>query len=214
MHISYSNLELKPWKAVTGPSISSITSQQYEAVPESGVIEFEQFGAAYAGVLFNQSCPLPPLPAKGTATFSFEVMTDAAGVLNSQAREFDIMLAGPSGEVYNGSSQLNEAEGGHWQTVNAAYDWADLGFDPGPLPANTWVPVSYTMAFDTASKTSYIESVMVGATTFTVPTPKVIPAQNLKWSPNVAIVQVQLDENSKPGGYGETMRNITLSADW
>jgi|GEM_PF-5308427 len=201
--LKFSALELEPWIPVTGSSISAIASTGFAAVNESDGVRFYEFGPAWAGVLFKKSIPLLPLTGKGTATFAFTLTTDDAGAIDSQAQEFDVMLVGPKGEVYNGSEQLNNAEGGHWQCVNSGYHWTDIGFNPGTFPANTAVPVSYTMAFDTDAQTSSIISVTVNGKTFTPPTPLVIPAQKLNWTPNLAVLQVQLDENGKPGAYSE-----------
>lgn len=208
--LKFSGLERDIWIPVTGPSISAIASTGFAAVSESDGVRFYEFGPAWAGVLFKKSIQLTPLTGKGTATFSFTVDTDDAGQIDSQAQEFDIMLVGPKGEVYNGSEQLNNAEGGHWQCVNSGYHWEDIGFNPGPLPANTSVPVSYTMAFDTAAQTSSIISVTVNGKTFIPATPLAIPAQQLGWQPNLAVLQVQLDENGKPGAYSEKATAISF----
>lgn len=208
--LKFTALERDIWIPVTGSSISSVASTGFAPVNEADGIRFYEFGPAWAGVLFKKSIPLLPLTGQGTATFSFTVNTDDAGQVNGQCQEFDIMLVGPKGEVYNGSEQLNNAEGGHWQCVNGGYHWADIGFNPGLLPANTPIPISYTMAFDTAAQTSSIISVTVNGKTFTPPTPLVIAAQQLGWQPNLAVLQVQLDENGKPGAYSEKLTAMSF----
>lgn len=208
-YMKVSGLEDSTWAPNVSSSVNPVPATGYTAVDEIDGLRLYEIGPAYAGVLFSTVILLPPLVGKGTATLSLEVKTDDAGALRSQAQEFDIMLAGPQGEVYNGSEQNNNAEGGHWQINNSLYKWVDEGFNPGVLPADTFVPISFTMAFDTTAQTSAITANLVGTKTFT-PTPLVIPAQQLAWGKNRAVIQMQLDENATPGGYSEKVRNITF----
>lgn len=215
VNITYSNLEKSTWTPVIGPSINPVAAVGYAAIPTANGIKYYATGPAWAGVLFKNTCALPPLPSKGQASFSFNLITDDAAAIRSQANEFDVMLSGPSGEVYNLSSQNNNAEGGSWQIVNSLFKWTDTGFKPGVFVPGQVIPVSLSYSFDTVAQTSSVNSISVSGNSFPVPASmQNIPAEKLGWSPNLAILQVQLDLNGQGGAYSQEMNSISFSASW
>jgi hypothetical protein len=214
-----SGMDQSPWAPVVGSSISSVAATGYTAISESDGVRFYAFGPAWAGVLFKRSCALPQLPAKGSVTLSYEILTDDAGAIRSQAQESDIMLTGPKGEVYNCSNQNNNASGGHWQivqNVSGKYQWTDTGFNPGRFAPDTWVAVSYVCGFDTTAQTTSMKSVTVGGASSPVPDAlQNVPAQKLNWGNlNTAVVQFQQDINGQGGAWSEKVRNVTVTATW
>lgn len=213
MYLRYENLENQLWTPVTGPSINPVASQG-AAITEADGLRLYELGPAYGGILWKCPCVIPPLAPKGTATLSFNITTDDAAALMSQAQEFDIMIVGRKGEVYNDSEQLNNAEGGHWQNITTAYKWNDTGFNPGKFPANSVVPVSFEAHWDTVAGNSSVPKVTVGSQVSNIANPILVPVQQLNWDPNQIVIQIQMDESAIPGAYSEKLSQITLEVRW
>jgi len=198
----FNNLEQLPatsWRIVSGPTVNpnAPSGFNFEQLP-SGVMKFTIIGANYAGELAAVTVPVPPSPT-GIFTLAFNLVVDDAASLMAQALEFDLIVS-IGGWHYNGSFQVNYAEGGECQIVNAAGAWVDTGFKPGLFPAGQKVPVVITCHVDQVKKIMSVLTINVGGNAFTVPTTlQNIPATQLNWTDGVT-VQVQCDVNDVLAG--------------
>ena len=207
MKTTYSNIESSlGWLVVSGPSINSVAPTTYVIEQTASQLRTYISGPAYAGALGKKQLPLPPI-AKGIFTFSFEVEPDEAAELYAQALEFDLRVS-IGGLNYNGSFQINYAEGGMCQIVDASGKWVDTGIKLGILPANTATAISVTMSIDQAKKTFSVEQIGALAVPQSLQN---VPASNLGWA-DCIVVQIQCDLNSKGGAYSHGVQNVTVEA--
>lgn len=166
-------------------------------------------GVAYAAGLSKRAVTLPANVSQ--FTLSYQVRVSQTGAAYSQANETDLMIVDSNGTLYNGSTRLNNQEGGMWQITNSAGGWVDTGFKPGLFAADTWTSVVVVYQANWTAQTLSVLSITDGST-FTVPAAlrQVETMANSGWQKAILDVQIQ-DTLVKAGAYTRDMRNIGIA---
>jgi hypothetical protein len=207
MKIALLNLESDAWSVVTGPTINPISPIAQSVITTSDELRLYTIGEAYAGWLAKHVAPL--LTPSALITFSYLINPDSSATFNAQALETDTRLTDASGWTYNGSCQLNLAEGGMWQVPNPTTgEWFDIGVRTGPLPANTWTPVTITYSLDYSARLISIVNIQVSGTTHPIPVPQKLPAKLLGWTASQVVTQLQPCLNSRGGAFSVGFKGI------
>lgn len=220
MLVSDENLERLNWTGHSGPDINpvpaAIASEMVGDELEVDVVAT----AAFGGALVSLDRPVPvvngqPLPWLKVV---WQVTPSPAAVQAGRCDELDAILVFPAAPAaatpvvnrYDGSTQLNLAEGGMWQIDNADEQWIDTGAKPGPLPAGQPTRISTIYHYDFAAQTMAVVSIAQGdAAPFLVATAEQgIAAHSSNWSlpgtkppQPVLHLQIQLDDNNIPAGF-------------
>src|ERR1019366_5352570 len=110
------NLETLQWVINNTKEVNPVPASFFEVVPYNGGMTTTVEGVKYAGALART--PVLALVA-GATTFilHYEMWLPRIYDLVAQALEFDLMIAGPDGKLYNGSCQCNIAAGNMWQVT-------------------------------------------------------------------------------------------------
>jgi len=142
--------------------------------------------------------PQPLLPAPtGNLTLSFKVTLGATAAQYAQALEVDTLIVDAEGNKYDLSSQLNFAEGGHFQIDKAGGGWVDTGIDPGILAPGIEHEITVAYQVDFAAKTCSVVSYSLDGTLSDIP----LALQNCPAKPTSPAweaglyLQVQMDSN-------------------
>jgi hypothetical protein len=188
------------------PAVYSFTQGTYPATAAT----LSCSGSTVPGGYADWMAYLPPRPIltnTGNLQLSFTLTVDAACATYAQAIEIDTILS-EAGYNYNGSCQLNYAEGGRFQIVNAAQSWIDCGFNPGLLTPGIAHAVVFTYKFDTTTRLFSFASIQLDGVLFTIPTGmQNVPAYVAGWAPGPCL-QVQQDLNAAAGHMSFTIDNV------
>lgn len=172
--VMLSNLETQPgWSVNLGPDINPVqpTNFTYEQTAD-GVLIITNTGEADAAGLLAFKTPFPLLPAANMPYFGIDLETM---ILDSslpllRCLEIDLKVAqksAPAGgtlaNVADGSGQYNLADG-FWQidTAGPSPVWENTAYEPTPLKADIWTPVSTRYSFDWSAGTASVLSAKVG----------------------------------------------------
>jgi hypothetical protein len=199
----------------TFASIGGVAPTTYSFTPGTGgatalTMACANTGSAYADWMAYLA-PRPILSSTGNLKLSLTLTPDASCATYAQCIEIDTIIS-YGGYNYNGSCQLNYAEGGHFQIVNAAGAWVDCGFNPGILSAGVAHTLVFTYAYDTTAKTFSFVSIELDGTVYTISgTLQNVPASLMGWATGV-ILQLQQDLNSTTGAHMSfTVDNVQYS---
>ena len=212
----YSNLEtltpgidVNPTNINPGaPPPASFTDESY-----AGGTTINVSGPAYSAGLSKRAVPLPTNVTIHQITMTYQINPSQNAILYAQVHETDLMFVDAAGDLYNGSCQLNNQEGGMWQIAKAGGAWIDTGFKTGLLPPGVWTTVVVVYQPNWTTLTLSVVSITVGALTFTIPASmqNVAAVQKSGWQPNLLDVQIQDGLNSKGGAFTRDMRNISIA---
>lgn len=175
---------------------------------------------AYGGGLVSLNQPVPmingaPLPYL-KMYWKINPSVEAAALARCYECDAKIIFpAAPNSSTqiqneYDGSAQLNLAEGGMWQIDDATPTWVDTGYKPGPFPAGVWTPFTIVYKLDYTAKTLSVISIAQGNNAaYAIPaTLQNIAAHNSNWAMYVnnipeplLKIQIQLDCNTTPGAF-------------
>lgn len=221
MLITDNNLELLPWSSNMGPSINPVNADAIISDTLADALEVTiSSSKAYGGGLVSLNRPVPivngtPLPYFG---IDWRVKPSDAAARFNRCYELDAKICFPAApnsstqiqNVYDLSTQQNEAEGGMEQIDDSSYKWVDTGYKPAPFIAGVWTPYKVLYKVDYSAKTSSVLYLQVGADSpfLVAPNQQGIPAQTTNWAwyiggtpyPLVKF-QIQLDDNDIPAGY-------------
>jgi hypothetical protein len=208
MKNAYLNLETLDWKINNSPDVNPVLADTFTVDKYTGgmttVISAKPYGGALAA-----TPPLQVYPGATRFTLNYEMRLSGNAPIRAQALEFDMMIIGPDGFVYNGSCQCAVAEGYQWQIAKPG-GWQNVGFST-PLVAATLIKVQTVFACDFAKKIITAKSITVNGLTFPVTLPPQA-ALDLKWAPvNNFIVQRQLDVNANGGAFSVDDQNISVT---
>lgn len=214
------HLEQLQWAINNSTDVNPVPASVFLVDPYPGGMTTTIEGPAYAGALART--PDIPLVEGATAFILSYLMKPTGNVsVRAQALEFDIMISGPTGDVYNGSCQCVVADSWAWQIVQQVMNsdgtvkdqWIPTGFTTPAETANGgWIEVTLTVRCDFTVKTCSVISIEVNNTTHTVDASlQNVPAFPLAWAPNVIVVQRQLDVNAGGGAFSVDDENISLT---
>lgn len=145
----------------------------------------------------------------GPLSIPFVLMTDHQAPICAQAIEIDFIVA-IGGLKGNGSTQINYAEGGNWQIVDASGKWVDTGINPGKLVP--WVQYPMEISYDFGNKQFSVESLTLCGETYHVPqSMQNLDMQSTDWADS-ASVQVQQDLGAAGGAFSIFMKDLAI--DW
>jgi hypothetical protein len=195
----------------SGPSINPISPTAFAVQQWNGGLTVNVIGPADSAAVGKIQLPLTPGPSNFSLTYQIRPSMAAAQV--SQCHETDLIIVGPDGSWYNGSCQLNNAEGGMWQIANASGAWVDTGFKPGLLIPEQWVTIIINYQINWTAKTLSVISITDGSQVFQIPTSlQNIPAKTgMGWAPNIIVLQLQDCLNASGGAYTRDMTGINLT---
>jgi len=188
-----------------GPAPSSFTDEIW-----NGGTTVSVSGPAYAAGLSKRAVALPA--GVSQFTVSYQTRASQASARYSQANETDLMIVDGAGTLYNGSTRLDNQEGGEWQITNARGAWVDTGFKPGLFPADTWVQVSVVYQANWSASTLSVVSIAQGGQVFSIPAAlaSVETMANSGWQKNLLDVQLQ-ETLVVAGSYTRDMKNINIA---
>ena len=169
------NLEtLTGWEVETGADINPIIPSSFTFEQTSdGVLVITNTGAANAAALLAFKVPFPALPTANMPYFGvdLEVMVPDDSLPMLRCLEVDLKAAqtsAPAGgtlaNVADGSGQYNLANG-FWQIDTPAPSpvWENTPYEPTPLVADRWTPISVRYNFDWPAGKFSVLSAKVGS---------------------------------------------------
>ena len=173
--IMLNNLETHAgWEVETGADINPIipSSFTFEQAPD-GILVITNTGAADAAGLLAFKVPFPALPTANMPYFGvdLEAMVPDDSLPLLRCLEVDLKAAqasAPAGgtlaNVADGSGQYNLANG-FWQIDTPAPNpvWENTPYEPTPLIADVWTPVSTRYNFDWSAGKFSVLSAKVGS---------------------------------------------------
>jgi hypothetical protein len=206
MNAALLNLEQDDWSSVVGPTINPLSPSAYKAVNTKSELRLYVIGAPDAGWLAKHVAPFVQVPA---ITFRYDLDPDTATASNAQVIETDSKFTDAAGWTYDGSCQLNLAEGGMWQIANAAGAWVDTGIKSGIVPER-WTPIEIVYALDFVNRAISVQSISSDGVLESVPAAlQSVPAKQVGWEPNQIVTQLQQVLNSTGSAYSVGFRNIS-----
>ena len=211
---TYTNVERVPAVVDVNPADINPGEQPPWAYTDqawSGGITTTVAGPAYSAGLSKRVLALPANVSQ--FTLSYQIRVSQTGALYAQVYETDLIIVDATGNRYNGSTQLNNYEGGEWQIANATDGWVDTGYKPGLLPPDVWTTVAIVYKVNWQAATLSVLSISQGGTVFSGISPSLenVPAtKNSGWQPLIIDLQLQDGLDSDPGSFSRDMRNITI----
>jgi hypothetical protein len=196
----FANIQALPgWTAVTGSSIGPVVPTTFELTqPSDGFVTALEINATgkpggYAdGMARSAAVAIPPGATNAKTRFIFAV--SAGHAANSQADEFGLMLTTPTGAKlyhviqFNNSTSATEAV---LDTTAKDYSWASTGNTLAKFAPGLHV-VDITGTFNATE--SSVTAVEVDGVLFAIAESLYgVPAQALKWAPNIWFAEVQPD---------------------
>jgi hypothetical protein len=207
---TFSNIQSEPgWSTVTGPSIGPAipqikTSQVTDGFCTALLVDVTGVSGKYAdGMVRSAAAPLPANFTQVTTRFVFAV--SAGHAASSQADEFGLMFTNGEGDKlyhviqFDNSTSPTQAM---LDVTGPTYEWASTGatvakFAPGVLHV-----LDIVGAYDAAGKkTAIFDVVLNGVQIYAPGVPLWVPAQALKWGPDIWFVEHQPDMNPKGGNH-------------
>ena len=180
----------------------------YKVDPWPGGMTTVIDAAPYGGAL-AATPPLAIYPGATRFTLDYAMRLSGNAPYRAQALEFDLMIIGPDGWVYNGSCQCVVAEGCKWQIAKPG-GWQDAGFS-APLETESATRVQSQFLCDWDKETIQLLSITVNDMVHEA-TPALQDALDLTWEPvNHFIVQRQLDVNAAGGAFSVDDQNIAVT---
>lgn len=228
MNLNIPNLEQQTWTPRIDSTVNPVLADAIEAVNETDRLRVYIASAKqYGGGLVALQIPVPLINGQPPSNLcvTWGVNPSADCVAMNRCYELDAKLVWPPApntttqvqNVYDGSAQLNLAEGGMWQVDGPTHTWQDTGFKSGPLAAGAWTKIVVDYVFDFTAKTCSVATIAVtpagaaGAATAAVgaiAAPTKVPAIESNWAMyvnNVAqpllLLQIQLDVNVANAAY-------------
>jgi len=206
----YANLETITPTIVTDPveiNPGQLVPLAFTDEPWNGGTTIIIDGPAYSAGLSKRAVPLPPNVSQ--FTMSYDISPGANAATFSQVHETDLMIVDPKGNLYNGSTQLNNITG-TWEVVNATGDWVATIAKTGNLPPRTWTTVSVTYLVDWVAQTITCVAITVAGVTY--PVNLTTPARsNSGWALGLIVIQLQDCVSAMAGAYNRDMRNIGIT---
>jgi hypothetical protein len=198
MSIRDTDLHLLPWEPHSGPDIGGVPPTYFGAIrPTPDTQAFIISEPANANGLWAVHRPVCVLPAATSAllTLVLSIKIDAALIQFGRCLEMDSKTAW-KGWMYDGSFQINIAEGWMLQVTDAGQKWKDTGTKIPPLVPYAWNLVTLKYAMDFAKHTRTYVGVSING--MSAPLGQVYPATPTTWADS-ASCQIQLDLGDKGG---------------
>ena len=185
---SLTNLESGTWTPEWSPDINPVQPDLFKIQPFAGGLQIFCAGKAYAGALAKGVNALPAQLPK--LTFSYVVTIDPS-IEVAQVIETDTKITDAAGWTYDGSLQLNYAEG--WM-VQVGNPWVDTGVKFSLLEGENKVEIVYALDFTgrTITVISFNGQPLNA---------KPIPATQAGWTPSQIVTQLQLCTGANGGCY-------------
>lgn len=190
------------WSEEWSPSINPTEATTYGHLQTPNGLIMQMFSKVpWGGWLLKNVQPL--ILKANRIVFAYTLMIDAATLLSAQVIETDAKITDADGWLYDGSCQINIAEG--W-VVQVGAPWKDA-VQIDPLVPYVPVRIAIEYALDYVAHTIAVVSVSVGPKTY--PIGITAPAKQSGWARSQIVTQLQQCSTKQPGGY--TLRFSTIT---
>lgn len=196
---SITNQENDPWSPAFGPTINPTNPTYFNGQPTPNGLLVVCAGPKFAGALMKNSAPLWRQSTQFRAFCTIQF--DQTALSNGQVFEIDRKFTDAAGYTYDGSFQINLAEGGKAQYSNP---WKDFGGAAQiTLTPNTPITLEVDYTLDYNAHTIVV--------TFNGVSTPAMNASKSGWAPNEIITQLQLCTNAQGGFYSCLYKNIGIT---
>ena len=164
--------------------------------------------------LSKRTVVLPP--ATKRIVHSYRIRPSQLAHLHALIHECDLQIVDAESYLYNGSSQIDNSNGGVWDGAGKGGSWVQFGYKTGLLPPDEWTQVAVSMAIDQTAKTHSYGAIAVsrfGVFTDIPAALKNVPAVKTNWKPSIILHQIQDTTNAPNVSYTRDMADITVVCD-